>query len=358
MAGAPKAPRTGTQVRRQPGAFPLFSDGRKPSVVTADPWSFLRHLAGEKLQKTVERRALAYLDQARDFYEAASNPRLGSKPLLYYYAFLNLAKYALVVNGVSLPQKIQHGISDPKVNSKQQIKFSGQRVQWNGRAIDRSELFAELLTMLNGQAIPAGNRTVKALLRQIPAIHRTFCLVTGEQNVFLPIDSISIKQAMGQMWAVVCIRKADADAENILDRVSKRTAFKKLMTRVRSEKESEVWFETPSVPGAKKGVDNGIRTLSQRLKPLGLGAILTSAGYRFYLTDIRPSHRLPQLAASYAVMFYLGSLTRYRPHEFERIVDGGENWIVGEFFATQPSQVLHLLCSFLAGRAVHRPYAV
>jgi hypothetical protein len=355
---APKAPRVGSPVRRQPGGFPLFCDGRKPSVVTADPWSYLRHMAGEQLPKRNAKRALAYLDQARDFYESASNPRLGSKPLLYYYAFLNLAKYALVVNGVSLPQKIQHGISDPRVNSKKQIKFSGQRIEWTGRAVNRSELFAEILTALNGQEIPSGTRTIKALLRQIPTIHRTFCLVTGEPNSFLPIHEIRLRHAQGQIWAQISIRRSDADAESMLDRISRRSAFKKLLTRVRSEEDAEILFETPAVPGTKNGMDNGIRALARSMKSLGFRTILTGSGYRFYLTDLPPSQRLPQLAVAYAVMFYLGSLTRYRPHEFERIVDGGENWIVGEFFATQPSQVLYILCSILAGRAVHRPYAV
>lgn len=57
-------------------------------------------------------------------------------------------------------------------------------------------------------------------------------------------------------------------------------------------------------------------------------------------------------------MFYLGSITRYRPQDFERIVHGEESWIVGEFFSSEPTQVLHILCSILAGRAVHKPYAV
>jgi hypothetical protein len=345
-------------VSRQPAAFPLFCDGRKPSVVTADPWSFLRHLSATKLPRGKEGRALAYLDQARDFFEAAGNPRLGSKPLLYYYAFLNLAKVALVIRGVPLPQKIQHGISDPRANSKQQIRFSGQSVQWVGRAQDHSQLFPELLAMLHGQAIPAGQRSIKSLLRQIPTIHRTFSLVTEESNAFLPIRDISVRHSGGEIWARVTIRRAGAETGNNLDRVSRRQAFHRLLTRVRSDDAAEVWFETQPVKGAKRGIDNGIRDLSKQLEPLGLTTILTGQGYRLYLTDIAPSQRLPQLAAVYAVMFYLGSITRYRPHDFERIVHGGESWIVGEFFSTQPNQVLHILCSFLAGRAVHRPYAV
>jgi hypothetical protein len=354
----PRAPKEGKPMKRQPGAFPLFSDGRKVSVVTADPWSFLRHLATTKLRQSKAKPALAYLDQARDFFEAATNPRLGSKPLLYYYAFLNPAKVALVIKGVAVPQKLKHGISDPKANSKQQIKFSGQSVQWVGRAHDHSELFPELLALLTGQSVPAGQRTIKSLLRQIPAIHRTFCLVTEEINVFLPIHDISLRHANGELWARVAIRRSDAEAGSNLDRVARRRTFRQLLTRVRSDDDREVWFETRHVRGLRRGIDNGVRALAKQLEPLAVSTILTSQGYRLYLVDMASSQLFPQLAAAYAVMFYLGSITRYKPHDFERIVHGGESWIVGEFFSTQPAQVLYLLCSFLAGRAVHRPYAV
>ncbi len=289
MAGAPTTSREGKRIKRQPSAFPLFCDGRKPSIVTADPWSFLRHLATTKLPKGKKKKALAYLDQARDFFEAAENPRLGSKPLLYYYAFLNLAKVALVIKGVSLPQKIQHGISDPRANSKQQIKFSGQSVQWDGRAQDHSKLFPELLAMLHGQAIPAGVRSIKSLLKQIPTIHRTFCLVTGEKNSFLPVHSISVLYSRGELWARISVRKADAQAENVLDRVMRRQTFRRVLKRVRSDSDKEIWFDTSAVRGVKRGIDNGIRALSKKLKPLGMCTILT--GQRLsHLSDRHPTY--------------------------------------------------------------------
>jgi hypothetical protein len=318
----------------------------------------LHHLADRQLSGGNQKRSLAYLDQARDFYEAASNPRLGSKPLLYYYAFLNLAKFALIVRGTPLPQKIQHGISDPRANSKQQIKFSGQRVQWTGRAQDRSELFPEFLAMLNDGIVSHGSASIKALLRQIPTIQRTYCHVTDEPNAFMPLRDVVLLHADGEIWARFCIRSSDARLEKILERIGRRQSFKRLLTRVRSDSDAEVWFETDSVPGVKRGIDNGIRTLAKKLAPLGVGAILTGNGYRLYLSDVPPSQRLPQLAAVYGVMFYLGSITRYRPHEFERLIHGGESWLIGEYFSTQPTQFIHILCSFLAGRVVHKPYAV
>jgi len=84
-------------VANEPSGFPLFYDKRKPRVVTADPWAFLSHLAVTKLDKRREEIANAYIAQGNDFFEAAQNPRFHTRPLLYYYAFLNVVKAALLI---------------------------------------------------------------------------------------------------------------------------------------------------------------------------------------------------------------------------------------------------------------------
>ncbi len=66
---------------------------------------------------------------------------------------------------------------------------------------------------------------------------------------------------------------------------------------------------------------------------------------------------LPRLAASYAAFFYLGSITRYKPNDFDKVLEGGFSWVVNELLATEPFQVLYTLASELAGVDVVRPYA-
>jgi len=51
-------------------------------VVTGDVWAFLRHLVTSELDGVRERQAVAFLEQAAEFFDAAGNPRMGSKPLL------------------------------------------------------------------------------------------------------------------------------------------------------------------------------------------------------------------------------------------------------------------------------------
>jgi hypothetical protein len=57
-------------------------------------------------------------------------------------------------------------------------------------------------------------------------------------------------------------------------------------------------------------------------------------------------------------MFYLGSITRYKPDVFSKFIDSKHSWIVEELMATGPMQFLYTLGSVLAGVDVVRPYAL
>ena len=89
---------------------------------------------------------------------------------------------------------------------------------------------------------------------------------------------------------------------------------------------------------------------------IGTASILTRGGYRHYLSSIEPRLQLPDLAVAYAIAFYFGSVVRYKPDAFKKIVAGGYSWLVQEFFASAPNQFLYGLASFLAGVDVIRPF--
>ncbi len=90
---------------------------------------------------------------------------------------------------------------------------------------------------------------------------------------------------------------------------------------------------------------------------MGVWTILTNYGQRHYFGDFFEPGRLPGLAAIYAVMFYLGSITRYKPYAYESIVERF-SWLIGEFLRTQPAQFLYGIAGVIGGVEVVRPYAV
>ena len=353
-SGRPQSPRTGTEVANHPDGFPSFFGKRQTRIITADPWSFLNHVVAKQLPSSKEAVALAYIAQAKDFFEAAEQPRLGSKPLLYYYSFLNLAKAALITKGVPLPAKVQHGISDPKANVRSRLRMSGQKVNVNGCAHDRSELYPEFVKILGGTT--AKSYRVVDLLAQVPVIHRTFNQVSGEPPSLLPMKSIAVMRSKGLVWCRIALDTADRDVAQVLPVVRGRAAFRRVFHQVSSATAGQLWFETEPEVGHAVSIDPAIGRLADTVRQAGASFILTRHGYRHYLSALPPRIQLPDLAAILAVAFYFGSVVRYKPDVFAKIVDGGYAWVVHEFFAAAPNQFLYGLSSFLAGVDVIRPF--
>ena len=119
----------GTELRAPALGFPCFiGEKRLKRVITADIGAYLGHTSRSTLAGEDAMRAVAFVEQAGDFYNAAAESRLASRPLLYYYAYLNLAKAYLLHQGAQLPEKIRHGLTDPSINIKQRLQFKTQTV--------------------------------------------------------------------------------------------------------------------------------------------------------------------------------------------------------------------------------------
>lgn len=351
-------PREGTPVKNAPTGFPLYVTKRNPRVVTAEVWAYLIHTAALSLPRKEEAQAVAFVEQAFEFFEAAANPRFGSRPLLYYYSFLNLAKTVLLINRVKLTAAPRHGISDPRENARKRLQLPGQRVRVERLARDHSQLFPEFVRLLGGTIRKPREFGIVSLLRQIPGIHRTFCKVTGERPSFLPVDRFNLFRNEGRIFSRMTLRRSDGDVESTLKQMRSRRSFRKVFKQVLSHVADQLWFETEPLPGVKRATDTAIRKLASRIRSIGVWSILTDQGHRYYLCTIPPRETLSPLASIYAVMFYLGSITRYKPYDFDRIVSQEFSWLINEFLRTQPVQFLYGLASHVAGVDVVRPMGV
>ncbi len=351
-------PTKGLPVNNAPTGFPAFFDTRQPRVLTADPWAFLQELVTARVDRRQRDTGYSYTSQAWELFEAASNPHVGSRPLLYYYSFLNLVKAALLIQGAPLALKAEHGISDPRSNQRRRLRLGGQRVLIQGLAQNHSQLFAEFVRLLGGRPTRREVPVIE-LLAQIPSIHRTFMRVTRRRrSLFTPIKDVHVLHAGGQVWARVTLRKDDHDVGATLPALKHRRGFQRHFQQRHTTQPNEVWLETPAVPGQRRGVDGAIQTVAGHFRDVGISTVLTRDGYRFYFCNIAPRHRLPHLAATYAAFFYLGSITRYRPDAFDSLLAGGFSWVVHELIATEPVQFVYTVASELAGVDVVRPYAV
>ncbi len=68
-------------------------------LFAVSPWAIMQGAIDDQVRDEGERaEALAFLEQAQDFYEAAAD-RMAANPLLYYYTFVNLGKALLRTRG-------------------------------------------------------------------------------------------------------------------------------------------------------------------------------------------------------------------------------------------------------------------
>lgn len=101
-----------TQIKAQFG-FPLFVKESSTSYLlkaekirVSDIWALWHYIIKSEKKRYPGRTdypfLLSVLEQAQYFYEAASIAPIKSKPLLYYYSFLNIAKAAIVLSDHNL----------------------------------------------------------------------------------------------------------------------------------------------------------------------------------------------------------------------------------------------------------------
>ena len=79
--------------------------------------------------------------------------------------------------------------------------------------------------------------------------------------------------------------------------------------------------------------------------------------YYVYVADPQDT-LLPQLCSIYLIFFYLGSITRYRPNQFDQLIAGPYGAFMREFIENQPNQWLYMLASEFAKQEVTRAAVV
>ena len=153
------------------------------------------------------------------------------------------------------------------------------------------------------------------------------------------------------------IDKNDPEATITIREVKRRKSFKGIFKEVRGQEKDERWFETKEETGTKNGIDNAIRRLANKVKEINPGYVLAKEGYRFYVPTVETRPKLPQLAVSYMTMFYFGSITRYSPWDYSKLLS--ENtWLISDFLESDPTQFLYGIGSLIAKREIVAPVSI
>jgi hypothetical protein len=344
--------------------------GLQAHIYARNPWSLIRASIRERCPAPARAEALACLLQAQYLYRAATTAdEWAAKPLLLYYSFLNLAK------ALCLTQKVrptfsaaQHGVSESLRGQRREIEDAFVEV-FPSPGKRGPNVLADLWTAVAGGA-PATPRQfdLLRLLPQIVAGHRIWCEATDERERFLNVVRLEVMNDAKAKTLWLCIRLFADDLSRLNIGHKQMLKDTQLIGRFREVAGSNEFNR--ALLNFEQITPLSYRHLPSDEVPVVVGDIRASlwatvasvAPYRRYYLYSAPaaeaSSVLPQLVSLYAVLFYLGSVTRYRPQEFDRILDGAFGAHIQEILTSQPAQWLYLMASEFVRREVTQPAIV
>lgn len=339
-------------------------------LFAVSPWAVMQGAINDQVQDDDSKEeALAFLEQARDFYDTAAG-RVAANPLLFYYAFLNLGKALLRTRGYagSLDQAM-HGLSERRAGAG--VELSDSVVVVRDNAPRGVNVYAELVERLGFQR-PVHDETypVPEILAQVVVGHRLWKEAARRSERFLSLDEIQIvtDTAASELWLRLYmprgdLRRYDISRRRLLHESQLDGLFREVdITRTGRDARAVCLEQIQATPYGGRPTDV-VQNLVDGMRPY-LWRIVSSipeGGYRRYYLHLTPEaeqHRLPQLASMWVLLFYFGSVVRYRPQMFDSIAAGRFGAVANEFISAQPGQMLYLLASEVCRREVARPAIV
>lgn len=375
--------RTGTELkanrRSVPFSFwPVASDvtPRPPvqSLLFAiDPWLFMKRAIADQIpDENSKNEALSYIDQASDFYNSALQSQIdAAKPVQLYYSYLNIAKAFILCRSIhrSLPT-IRHGINEA-VNPGG-VEFTDAYAQFwiSPDSQGRLQVFDEFLRALHCPRIPNGFQIpIKHLIPQIMPGHRLWASAANETERFISLQRVQFTENVKskRVWVRLYLFRDDVSrlghSQNyVLQQTGIGQGFRKVKCSEKVDGRELICFEqSVSTLHNRHGVDVAM-SLVFAVKSRLWATVGSSPPYRRYYLYICPpavqNFLLPQLASIYALTFYLGSVTRYRPTVFRSLLEDAYGPRIAEFVSGQPAQYIYLMASEFAKRDVTRPSIV
>lgn len=340
------------------------------TLFSLDPWAIIEGSISRKCPAVAKEEAHACLNQARDFFKAAVQAgTLESRPLSLYYSYMNLVKAFCLTRGLQTTfDKAQHGLSEKiRPPGKELIDaFLTAFPSPNGVILQN---FDELLQAISGRSIGAAfNYDIVKLLPQTVSGHRLWCSATKNDERMYRIEDIQYwKDAAGaNAWTRIILKNVDLDRNgmarttllkntglyNDFRMVSQGQIVDKVLTTLE--------MRTPiAITGY--AIDK-VHELSQFIRDRVWSVVSTVPPYRKYYLYAAPpaehAHVLPQILSIYAISYYLGSITRYRPHQLPKISQTAYGPLVQDFITGQPMQFLYLMASEFAQQDVAKPAIV
>ena len=342
--------------------------GLQSNLFAVDPWTIIRDKIRSVCPPQARPEATACLEQASDFFKSSQAASItAARPLQMYYCFMNLIKaLALSKGGAPTFNQASHGLSEKLSPGGKELKDAYLDAYPSPSAQGKLQVFAELHKLLVGQDIPAGTRyNLAFLLPQILPGHRLWAHAANKQERFISIHELRFMQSgANQLWLNLVLV---ADDLSRLGLTHKRfLAESQLSTSFHEVKFSEVFegrrllcFEQTTKTQFAHRPSDEVQPLVDQFKRRTWVSVNSSQPYRRYYAYLAPASEhsavLPQLLSIYAITYYLGSITRYRPQLFDSFLADAYGPRIEEFVSAQPLQFVYLVASEFAEQEITKP---
>lgn len=335
-----------------------------------DPWAIIRQVVETAILPPDTRdEALATLRQAEDFYEIGTGRgNEAARPLVLYYSYLNLAKTFCLTRGLRTTLDLaDHGLVATRLPNTAANPLDVPLKVKKSRSSSATQpeyisVFDEFRQTLTGSATPSNTSLkVAELLPQILSGHRLWAQGAQEQERFVIVEDIRfLHDGAGLMW--VDVRMKRQDLARLGKTPQQMLAMSGLGSSLHEVRDEPGWVRLEQTSPLAYAVGSEVEHLHELVAAIRANLWMTVSILppyrRYYVYLCEQTERqplLPQLLSMYAMTFYFGSITRYRPHRFDLLLKGPFGPRVRDFVTGQPQQFLYQMASEFAARDIARP---
>lgn len=339
--------------------------GLQSRVFISDPWGIIRHSIEKKCPLQSRTAALAFCDQAEDYFKAANvSGVVAAKPVLLYYCLLNIAKAFVLVKKVrpEYGDSAYHGLAERVTTGGKDLIDSYLKATPSGRHVN---VFDDFLKALNGGTGLSAVFDYKLMyiMPQILHAHRLWCSASNNKERFIAVPIIKAMQNTSdkELWLDIYVHEDELTTKGI----SHKQFLEESSLNFQEVKCEEVLngrklirFEQVETISYSDRPSDKINDLVATIKDKLWCSVMSVPPYRKYYAHLCPNtesdHRLPQLASMYALFYYFSSVTRYRPNKFSEILTQTYGSFIREVIETIPNQFLYLLASEFSEQEVSK----
>ena len=295
------------------------------------------------------------ITQAEEYFRLALEANSRVAPLLHYYSMLNLTKALIYLDAparLADRNGLRHGLSDPARRKDSDAYSFGDEVV---KVTDG--VFPSLYFVLTGKELNRGNSyNLRYLLQYCAWMNSEFeqiysepCkLVHAALRVATDAEARSVR-----LQAEVYRDEIESHCGTVSAFGALAEPFSSLFQRVAPDKPETLSYETEPIyydHGRQRLASiEKLRTAMRRVRLHRPFVHSGESATTEYLIPLRETgtEPLPEPCVLFAITFYLGSLVRYQPHIYDRILGTEEAWLLESYVRQCPIAFAHIMLNHL-----------